>query len=247
MVESRSVNTAFYELPSMLYAGRGRLSRGCTRLASAELRRPLPPAPLGACFLPIVDRYLQRIEGGAKVLDVGCGSWTKIRDHCRRVGATYEAIDVQAAYYGAPTVATRIENLFDLSFPGSSFDFIISNQSMEHWGEYGCGLRRGLYQCFRVCKLGGQLLLNVPIYFHGTKEFLLGDYGSLLEHLGYFTEDIYLEKWGHPSGELPEYYPWPGYWRLRGRPAYILDIQMTKTRDTQPEARPGLGFSGPIA
>ena len=31
-------------------------------LARAELNRPLPPAPLGSCMLPIVEGYLKKIQ-----------------------------------------------------------------------------------------------------------------------------------------------------------------------------------------
>ena len=97
-----------------------------------------------------------------------------------RLAADYEGVDVLESYFGVPTVATRLENLADLTYPENSFDLVISNQSMEHWGEFGCSLHWGLYQCFRVCKLGGSLCLNVPIYFHGTSDFMLGRLNRIL-------------------------------------------------------------------
>ena len=216
-------------------------------LAIDELKRTLPPAPLGSCMLPIVERYLAFMKPGMRILDIGCGSWSRIRRHCQEIGAAYDGIDVAETYFGVPTVATRLENLADLSFPDESFDVVVSNQSMEHWGEFGCSLRWGLYQCFRVCKLGGRIFLNVPIHFHGTKEFMLGQYGRLMNELLHFTEDARLEKWGHPSGEMPPVYPFPGYWRLAGSPAHILDMQLVKTRPTPLERRPRLQPSGRIA
>ena len=63
-------------------------------VAEAELRRTLPPPPLGSCMLPIVGGYLTLIQPGMRVLDIGCGSWARIRNHCEKVGAVYEGIDV---------------------------------------------------------------------------------------------------------------------------------------------------------
>jgi SAM-dependent methyltransferase len=216
-------------------------------LATEELRRPLPPAPLGSCMLPIVQGYLKRIQPGMKVLDIGCGSWSRIRDYCNSVGASYEGIDVDASYFGVQTVATRLENLANLSFENEQFDLVISNQSMEHWGEFGCSLRWGLYQCFRVCRTGGHVCLNVPIYFHGTTDFMLGRLDRILAHCLRYTEEIRFEKWGQPSGDIPPYYPFPGYWRQSGTPAYILDIQLRKTRAIAVESRPRFSPTGRVA
>jgi SAM-dependent methyltransferase len=216
-------------------------------LARAELNRPLPPAPLGSCMLPIVENYLTKIEPGMRVLDIGCGSWSRIKRHCDSVGAHYEGVDVSQSYFGVPTVATRLENLADLSCPENSFDLVISNQSMEHWGEFGCSLRWGLYQCFRVCKLGGRLCLNVPIYFHGTSDFMLGRLNRILDQCWHFTDDVRFERWGQPSGEIPPVYPFPGYWRQHNRPAYILDIQMRKTRPNSSQEKPRFMPSGRFA
>ena len=220
--------------------------RSCraAEIAQAELRRNLPPAPLGSCMLPIVDQYLTWIQPGMHVLDIGCGSWVRIRNYCQKVGATYEGIDVAESYFGVPTVATRLMNLADLSYPDNTFDLVVSNQSMEHWGEFGCSLRWGLYQSFRVAKLGGRLCFNVPIFFHGTSDFMLGRLGRILRHCWHFTDEVRLERWGQPSGEIPPIYPFRGYWRQSQTPAYILDIQMTKTRQTVLEKRPRFSATG---
>ena len=146
------------------------------------------------------------------------------------MGASYEGIDVQAEYFGRKTVATRLENLAELSYPDAQFDRVIGNQTMEHWGEHGCSLRWGLYQCFRVLKESGELWLNVPIHFHGTSEFMLGRLDRIRELLRPFSNTVTLEKWGTPSDPLPLSFPYPGYWTLRRHPAYVLDIRAVKDR-----------------
>lgn len=192
------------------------------------------PAPLAACPIPIVEGYAARLERGHAVLEVGCGSWSRLRDRCVEVGARYEGID------GAPSaasLATRFENLADLSFADETFDFVVGTQSMEHWAEYGCSLEWGIYQCFRACKPGGSVLMNVPIHFHGTSEFMLGRLDRLRELFARFSTQVTFEEWGRDSGPVPEYYPYPGYLPLRRRPAYILDVHAVRDRGLPPAPR----------
>jgi SAM-dependent methyltransferase len=198
--------------------------------AKETLGRPIPPPPLGGCTIPIVEDYLSLIQPGMRILEIGCGTWTLIKQHCNRIGATYEGIDTQAEYFGKPTIATRIENLAELSFPDDSFDLVIGNQTMEHWAEYGCSLEWGLHQCFRACKTGGMVLLNVPIHFHGTRIFMLGELARIEQLFAPFSDQVTLHPWGQKSEPLENLYPYPGYWKLRNHPAYVLDIQAVKDR-----------------
>jgi SAM-dependent methyltransferase len=198
--------------------------------AKAMLGRSLPPPPLGACMIPIVEDYLGFINKGLRVLDIGCGSWDLIKNHCLTLEAGYEGIDVLTDYFGKKTVATRIENLAELSFPDEHFDLVIGNQTMEHWAEHGCSLHWGLYQCFRVCRPHGSILMNVPIHFHGTRPFMLGELGKLKRLFVPFSTQVTFHAWGSPSAPCPPVFPYPGYGVLRKKPAYILDIQAIKDR-----------------
>ena len=125
--------------------------------------RELPPEPFSGCIIPITERYQRMIKPGHRVLEIGCGAWSPIKDHCQSIGAEYEGIDTEEYYGETKSVATRIENLGALSFLDDSFDFVFGNQTFEHWEEYGCSNSWGLYQCFRVCKKNGIVALNVPI------------------------------------------------------------------------------------
>lgn len=201
-----------------------------SEIAKATLGRPPAPPPIGACMIPIVEDYLTMIRPGMRVLDIGCGSWELIRRHCQTIGASYDGIDIASDYFGVKTVATRLENLADLSFPDECFDMVLGNQSMEHWEEYGCTLAWGLYQCFRVCKPGGRVLLNVPFHYHGTAPFLLGRIETLRELFRPYSDRVEFHEWGNPSDPLPPYLPNVGYWRLSGRTAYVVDIHAVKDR-----------------
>jgi SAM-dependent methyltransferase len=202
----------------------------CSAYAMAEEAqgRRISPPPLGPCPIPITEGYLSYVKEGMRVLEIGCGAWDRIKNHCEEVGAHYEGIDVQSEYFGKKTVATRFENLADLSFPDEHFDLVIGIQTMEHWADNGCSLRWGLYQCFRVCKQNGRVCVNVPIHLHGDPVFLLGDFEALRNLFAPFSSQVCFESWGYPSDPLPSWTKHPGYWRLRDKPAYNLDIQATK-------------------
>lgn len=196
--------------------------------AKRILDRPFPPYPLGACVLPIVEDYLKFIKKDMSVLEIGCGSWEIIKNRCEEVGAGYEAIDVQREYYGKRSVATRFENLSNLSFSSERFDIVFGNQTMEHWSLNGCALEWGLFQCFRVCKTGGRVFMNVPIHFHGSWQFMLGKNDVIRNLFSRFSTNVSFNVWGYPSQPVPPVYPFSGYWKLNRKPAYILDIAAIK-------------------
>lgn len=202
-----------------------------------ELKRPMADPPLGACTWPIVHSYLEHIKPGFSVLEIGCGSWAKIRDACRALGAAYEAIDTEPSYFGVPTIATRYENLASLSFENETFDLVIGNQTMEHWAEHGCSIEWGLWQCFRVLKPGARVLLNVPIHFHGTRPFLLGSLDVLKKAFEPFSSQVVFESWGKNAAPLAPQYMHPKYKKLANQCAYILDIQAVKDRPLPLRAR----------
>lgn len=216
-------------------------------IAIKTLDCQLPPPPLGACMIPIVENYLTQIQPNMKILDVGCGFWNRIKKYCEQIGAIYEGIDPQKEYIGKETVATRIENLAELSYEDNYFDLVIGNQTMEHWDENGCRIIWGLYQCFRVCKPNGKVMMNVPIHFHGTKEFMLGDIEAIKNAFEPFSGKIQIVEWGKLTNPLPRLYPYPGYWILNDKPAYVLDIQAIKDKPLPQDITNQGAFKGKLA
>ena len=72
--------------------------------------------------------------------------------------------------------------------------------------------------------------MNAPIHFHGTREFMLGEVETLRTFFTAFSSQVTLHEWGNPSDPIRDLYPFPGYWPLLDRPAYILDIWAIKDR-----------------
>lgn len=216
-------------------------------LAKIELKRPLPPPPTGACTVAIVESYLPHIKKGMNILEIGCGSWSKIRDYCIQVGANYEGLDVQEEYYGIKNIATKIGNLAELDYQDNLFDLVIGNQTMEHWAEYGCTLQWGLLQCFRVAKPNGSVFINVPIHFHGTKEFVHGKLNVINKLFSRFSNSIVFESWGNPSAPIAPYFPHPEFSLLKDKPAYVMDIRAVNDKELPKGINNFLGFKGKLA
>lgn len=215
--------------------------------AKVEFKRPIPPPPSGACTYAIVEQYLPLIKKGMKVLEVGCGTWPKIRDYTQSVGAHYEGLDVQEEYYGIKSIATKFENLAELSFSDQTFDLVIGNQTMEHWGEHGCDTIWGLYQCFRVTKPGGRVFMNVPMHFHGTRPFLHGDTQAIQKLFQRFSNSIEIEAWGKNSQPIAPFFAHPSYSALKYKSAYVLDVRAVRDRELPKNINNRWGFSGRLA
>lgn len=192
-----------------------------------------PVNHLRACVVAICEQYCSLITPESRVLEIGCGTWSPIQNHCQKIGAHWEGIDIAHEYYDKPTIATRVESVEDLSFSDREFDFVIGNQSLEHWDEYGCRPAVGLWQCFRVCKVGGSVFMNVPIHFHGDRMFVEGDYDAIERTFAPFSDEVELITWRRHSHPLPPVDLLPGYAYEGERSTYNLDIR-AKRAATQP-------------
>ena len=198
--------------------------------AKLTFGRPVPAPPIGSCTIEIVKKYTSKINKGSRILDIGCGSWSFIRDYCEEVGAHYEGIDTQTEYYGKKTIATRLENLAKLSFPDNYFDLVIGNQTIEHWGEFGCDTSWGIFQCFRVCKPGGVVMMNAPIHYHGVSEFVNGDFDKIEKMFGLFSNSVNIERWGEDCYPIEKFIAHQNYMKLKNSHAFIIDIQANKDK-----------------
>jgi SAM-dependent methyltransferase len=109
-------------------------------------------------MIPIVSEYLSLIKPGMRVLDVGCGSWNLIQKHCENIGAEYEGIDTLTEYFGKKTVATRIENLKNISFPNDYFDAEFLNYPISYsfyWISRELQKHSLSYNAYRILRMFG--------------------------------------------------------------------------------------------
>jgi SAM-dependent methyltransferase len=187
-----------------------------------------------ACVVAIGEEYNALITRGKRVLEIGCGTWSPTKEHCERVGADWDGIDISPTYYGKPTIATRIESVEDLSFPDETFDVVLGNQTLEHWNEFGCRPEVGLWQCFRVCKPGGLVCMNVPIHFHGSRMFVEGDMSAIEGLFRPFVSGIEFLTWGRDRSPLEPVDLIPGYPYPGERTTYVLDIRATRAAKLPP-------------
>jgi len=166
-------------------------------------------SPLRNCVIAINQEMVERLRPGDRVLEVGCGSWSYLRAHLP-AGVEWHGIDVVAVYEGKPTIATALGSVAAIPFAEGVFDYVLANQSMEHWYEYGVPLRTGMAEVARVLRVGGQAWLNVPIHLHGARVFVAGDERRLFAALsaGGAWEVEAWERWRREPEPLERYAGW---------------------------------------
>jgi SAM-dependent methyltransferase len=115
-------------------------------------------------FLRILDRYLTAAPArrSRKILDVGCGTGTMIRELMRFGRA--EGIDADAAAIDfcrrRGIEAVRQASSLSLPYDASSFDLVTALDVLEHLDDD----RTMLEEIRRVLRPGGTFLLSVPAY-----------------------------------------------------------------------------------
>lgn len=120
------------------------------------------------------------IEHNQSILEIGCGSYSWIKNNIPK-DVTWDGIDIfDIDSRNRKSIATKIGSVHEIPFPNDSFHWVLSNQSMEHWFEYGVQFSDALEEIARVLRVGGQAHINFPFYLHGHPFFVKGDLESII-------------------------------------------------------------------
>jgi SAM-dependent methyltransferase len=111
----------------------------------------------------------------------------------------YETIDLMTHFIKLIEVEPKhIASVTDIPFPDHSFDSVICNHVLEHVEEDSLAMQ----EIFRVLKLGGFAILQVPINWHQTETLENPDlsreqrriqYGSP-DHVRFYSETDYVSR-----------------------------------------------------
>jgi SAM-dependent methyltransferase len=198
-------------------------------------------SPIRKCVIAINEKLAEELAVSGqkmKVLEIGCGNWSRFRD-VLPPKVEWEGVDPKPVGKNKTrTIATVIGSVESMPFFDETFDLVLSNQSIEHWYEYGVSFRSALAEISRVLKSGGILAINVGIFVHGHRLFLKGN-EQAISHLfpEEFWEVVSWERWRRDPAPLEPYRAWKNspYSDCLGESysnesSYILNIHFKKKK-----------------
>ena len=165
-------------------------------------------SPLRACLKALLEKECAQVRG--HVLEIGCGNWDFARQLLEENGCEWLCLDPALIdKKGRRSIATHQGVVSSLPFPDDFFDYVLGNQTMEHWREYHTSYFDALNEIYRVLKPGCILSLNVPIHLHGDKIFIQGDKKAILELFSNsLWTDVSYESWRKDYEPLKAYKGW---------------------------------------
>lgn len=116
------------------------------------------------------------LEPGARVLDFGCGSGKMVEEYC---AAGYDAFGCDIRLTDNSERLRRIEADCLLPFPDNTFDFVFSDQVMEHVQDHS----RSFAEIERVMKPGALSLHIFPAKLKPTEGHVFVPLGGLIQSL----------------------------------------------------------------
>jgi ubiquinone/menaquinone biosynthesis C-methylase UbiE len=144
-----------------------RISSPYGRMYSAFYDHFVSPAVYKVAEDDLHGTFLKEVGHGQRILDVGCGGGQHAievavqRPDLQVVGLDLSAEFIRRARQRASVAGTgsRLEfvegNALALPFEAGEFDHVYSLGSIKHWPD----MTKGLAECLRVLKPGGQLLV----------------------------------------------------------------------------------------
>jgi len=114
-----------------------------------------------------IERLVSRAAEGSSILDVGCGGGQHaVEVAVKRADLQLVALDLSAVFLSRGVARAKKAGVqgrvrfvhgdaVELPFADEAFDHVFSTGSIKHWSDP----RRGLAECLRVLRPGGQLLV----------------------------------------------------------------------------------------
>lgn len=150
--------------------------------------------------------FLKSLPSGSSILEVGCGVTSYVKDNLTQ--STWYGVDVfHFNQKGVPTIATDIASVENLPYKDNKFDYVLSNQSIEHWEEYRVPITDAIDEIFRTLKVGGRAVINFPLQLHGKKEFVKPDFKYIDSLFSGYSRKI-LRRTAYYHSEEPNYHGW---------------------------------------
>tara|TARA_Y100000589_G_C27197775_1_gene647766 strand:+ start:8262 stop:9107 length:846 start_codon:yes stop_codon:yes gene_type:complete len=140
-------------------------------------------------------KFLDDLNFNSKILEIGCGAKSSILRSTNKYLIQKDGIDVQEYNSrGVKTLANIIGSVTNLPLRSKTYDYCISNQSIEHWYEYGVSLQKGISEISRVLKdKSGILIINFPLFLHGKKEFVQGNLEYIIFEISKYLKIINID------------------------------------------------------
>lgn len=180
--------------------------------------------------------FLQRLPSGSNVLEVGCGVTSYLKDNINE--STWFGVDVfEYNQNGMPTIATDIASVENLPYEDNKFDYVLSNQSIEHWQEYRVTTEDAIDEIFRTLRIRGKAILNFPIQLHGQKEFVKPDFKYIDSLFSKYSRKI-IRRTAYYNSQEPNYKGWskcsiPDFYVKESKDfeetSYVVEYEVQKT------------------
>ena len=134
------------------------------------------------------QNLLNQIDSNINLLEIGCGAKSIFFESKEKIFDRVDGLDVhEIDFRGRTTLANIIGSVSNIPTKSNFYDICISNQSIEHWYEYGVSLSLGLSEISRIIKKdNGKMIINFPLFLHGKREFVQGNIEKILEEISKF-------------------------------------------------------------
>ena len=127
---------------------------------------------------------LNNISPNSKLLEIGCGTQSIFLEKRITRIIRQDGLDIhEKDFKGKATLANIIGTVANIPTRSNFYDYCISNQSIEHWFEYGVSLSLGLSEINRVLKDNGRMIINFPLFLHGKSEFVKGNIEYIIKEI----------------------------------------------------------------